>query len=186
MVRTVAPNLMPALAALAVLPLGCFGVGAVLVPRLLAFSRDEQGNIVEYNDRYAYGPNRYAHGWDDNSIRELLIRPAMEIAACSHAQAETAELRTRHTRLMGLGGWGPWVHRVEDDWYRAQGFTSWRALRDARGDPQWLPPPPMTPLEADAALSATIALPYLLASHIPEVRQWAVVNLASITKPRRR
>lgn len=187
MVRMLAPSVMPALAALAVLPPGWLEavtwppkgplgphIASPIAARVVNFKWDAQGNIVEYAGAQLLSQKTY--GWNEVPVKIMIIRPAFEIAALSHVQAPAADLRARLKRQ----------RKFPSAWGTEAAFARWgKFFCECPDDPRWCPPPQMTPDEAHAALSAATALPYLLADPHPAVREWAIKDLVLSVKPRR-
>lgn len=169
MMRAITPHLLPALAALAVLPPDVFG----RLKMHLDFLRDLRAGIVEHV-RVLTQISGASGRWNDGLV-EMHIRPTLNLALCVHPQEESDHLRARQKRFRDPVAA---ASRAKYDWYCGQGFVGECSLKNCREDPHWLPsPPPMTAPEAESALSAPVALPYLLARPEPLVRQWAFEHL---------
>lgn len=167
MVRTLVPEIMPALAALAVLP----------PDDLLAFVMTLKGEIVANAVAGTQISGASGHG-HASTVEKILIRPAMTLAVCAHPEATVNDLLTRRKRFrdpMAIAG------SAKYDWPCGPAMAFWQTSWCK--DPYFLPlPPPMTPDEAELALSPIIALPWLLARPgmgVQErmVRAWAFEHL---------
>jgi len=153
MARALAPKIMPALAAVAILP---SHLRVHVAGRVHPANWDDQGNVI-VGERLAqdFSPCHLS-----NRSRPmptgLLIMADFAVAAVEGRSALKS------------------MNEAWEVWHCALGLTG--SLED-QANARWAPPSAMTAQDAEAALSAAVALPYLLAHPVPVVREWAFENM---------